>query len=61
MNAQAVTDGKLTQTQADTITADLTTRMTNLVNNTGPMRGGGPGPGVDRGFGPPGPGTGTHM
>ena len=46
----AVTDGKLTQAEADERLADLTTRVTEFVNNT-PT--GGPGFG-GRGFGGPG-------
>jgi len=48
---QAVKDGKLTQSQADQISANLKTRMTALVNGTGGDHGGfghhgfGPGPG----------------
>ncbi len=41
---QAVTDGKLTQAEADTKLADLTTRVTDFVNNAAPM-GGDHGPG----------------
>jgi hypothetical protein len=39
---QAVTDGKLTQTQADQLETNLTDRITALVNDTKPT---GPGPG----------------
>ena len=45
--AQAVTDGRLTQAQADERLADLTERVTERVNSTRPARGGGDGPGHD--------------
>ena len=50
--AQAVTDGKLTQAQADERSADLEARITELVNRAGRPHGAGhrPGPG-------PGPGS----
>ncbi len=41
--AQAVTDGKLTQAQADERKAGLTERITNMVNRTPPPGGKGPG------------------
>ncbi len=44
---QAVTDGKLTQEEADTKLADLTTRVTDFVNNAAQM-GSGHGPGGHR-------------
>jgi cytochrome c553 len=37
--AQAVTDGKLTQAQADARSAELTQRITDMVNRTGPAGG----------------------
>ena len=40
--AQAVTDGKITQAQADTRTAKLTERITDMVNNGRPQHGGQP-------------------
>jgi hypothetical protein len=43
--AQAVKDGRLTQAQADTIAADIASRVTDLVNGTLPARPGGPPPG----------------
>ncbi len=46
--AQAVTDGKLTQAQADKISTNLTERITNLVNRTPPADGEGPGDGPGR-------------
>ena len=46
---QAVTDGKLTQTQADQLETNLTDRITALVNHTKPA---GPGPGGHFGIGP---------
>jgi hypothetical protein len=49
--AAAVSAGKLTQAQADTITSDLQQRITDLVNGTLPTRG--------PGFG--GPGFGFHV
>ena len=45
---QAVTDGKLTQEQADTIKSGLTEHLTDFVNGTVPFGGPGRGPG----FGP---------
>lgn len=42
--AAAVKAGKLTQTQADEITPNLKQRFTDLVNNTRPPHGFGPGP-----------------
>jgi hypothetical protein len=47
----AVTDGKLTQTEADALLADLTTHATAFVNNTASVDGPGFG---GRGFGGPG-------
>jgi hypothetical protein len=44
--AAAVSSGKLTQAQADSITADLQQRITDLVNGTLPKHGPGPGFGV---------------
>ena len=57
--AQAVKDGHLTQARADTITADLKTRITALVNGQMPAHGPGfgHGPGDGDGDGPPGAGT----
>ncbi|MBI2710904.1 MAG: hypothetical protein HYX34_14620 [Actinobacteria bacterium] len=56
--AQAVTAGKLTQARADTISADLTTRITDLVNGKRPaFPGGGPGRGWDHPAGAGAPGT----
>jgi hypothetical protein len=52
--AAAVTAGKLTQAQADQITANLQARVTDLVNGTRPA---GPGPG----FGHPGMGPGDDF
>lgn len=52
--AAAVTAGKLTQAQADQITASLQQRFTDLVNGTHPA---GPGPG----FGHPGGGPGGDL
>jgi polyhydroxyalkanoate synthesis regulator phasin len=51
--AQAVTDGRITQEQADQRLADLTARITERVNATDADRHGGPG----RGGGPRGDGT----
>src|SRR5688572_19412919 len=49
---QAVTDGRITQAQADARKAGLTARVTELVNRTGPRGPGGPGgPGGPRGPG----------
>lgn len=69
---QAVTDKKLTQAQADKLTAGIKTEITNLVNNgfpKGPLGGfglGGRGPGHGMGHGPgnganaqPGTGSGS--
>ena len=47
--ATAMTDGKMTQAQADQILADADTHLGNLVNGTG-----GPGFGGGRGMGGPG-------
>lgn len=47
---QAVTDGKLTQTQADSMKASLTERITAMVNAKGGMKG----PGDHKGRGPRG-------
>jgi hypothetical protein len=52
--AAAVTTGKLTQAQADQITANLQQRFTDMVNGTHPA---GPGPG----FGHPGTGPGDDF
>ena len=46
----AVTDGKLTQAEADSRLADITTHATDFVNNTPPVGG----PGFGPGFGGPG-------
>jgi hypothetical protein len=43
--AQAVTDGRLTQAEADTMLGDLSARITERVNSTRPDHGGGRGPG----------------
>jgi hypothetical protein len=51
--AAKVTAGTLTQAQADTISAGLTQRLTDLVNGTMPMHG-------PRGMGPMGMGPGMH-
>ena len=48
--AQAVTDGRLTQAEADTRITDLTARITDLVNGTLPV--GGPAGGGRGGHGP---------
>lgn len=54
--ARAVTDGQLTQAQADERSASLTDRVTDFVNGVGPERGfGGPGHGHRHGFGADGP------
>jgi hypothetical protein len=54
--AAALTAGKLTQSQSDAISTNLTPAITNIVNGTFPagMRPGGfkPNPGFSRGFGP---------
>ncbi len=54
--AAAVTAGKLTQSQSDAISTNLTPAITNIVNGTFPagLRPGGfrPNPGFSRGFGP---------
>jgi hypothetical protein len=54
--AAAVSAGKLTQSQSDAISTNLTQAITNIVNGTFPagLRPGGfsPGPGFGRGFGP---------
>ena len=47
--AQAVKDGRLTQSQADSMAANIETRVTDLVNGKLPPRPGGP----PRGEGPP--------
>jgi hypothetical protein len=52
---QAVTDGRIDQTKADEQLAELTTRITDMVNNGRPERGGpGDGPGQGPGDGPAG-------
>jgi len=59
--AAAVTAGRLTQAQADEITAGLTQRFTDLVNGVRPDRGPG-GPDGPHGFGgPPAPAPSTHI
>ena len=49
--AQAVKDGRLTQSQADEMAANIESRVTDLVNGTLPPRPGGPRAGG--GYGPP--------
>ena len=52
--AQAVTDGKLTQAEADERSADLVQRITDVVNRTPPADGERRGPGPGRGHRGPG-------
>jgi hypothetical protein len=60
--AQAVTAGRLTQAQADQVSAALKTRVTDLVNGVRPDHGGFGfgGPGGHDGFGPPPSGSGLQ-
>ncbi len=58
--AQAVTDGKLTQAQADEKLANAQARITEFLNGTQPLRGpgrGGPRPGTTPGATPAAPGA----